>query len=124
MIVELKPVEHARLDHGRIVELGFRLGPVATDDLISNAMEELAVAFARIQRAYGGGRMDDLQECALAVEKLANSVGMTTLSKVAEDVAALCGTHDSASLGATTARLVRVGEMSLMAVWDLSDVSI
>ena len=124
MIIELKPCEKARLDHSRIVELGFRLGPVATDDLISTTMEDLAVKFARILRAYGGRRLEDLALEAKAVEKLAQSIGMTTLACVAKDVCELCRRNDGAALAATVMRLNRVGEVSLMAVWDLSDVYI
>ena len=47
---------------------------------------------------------------------------MTTLARVARDVLRPAPSHDAAALGATLARLVRIGERSLMAVWDLQDL--
>lgn len=49
---------------------------------------------------------------------------MTTLARVARDVAELCQADDSAALSAAMARLTRVGERSLIAVWDLQDMSL
>ena len=124
VITELRPTEAVKLDHGRIIELGVRLGPIGADDLISRSMEDLAVLLSRLQKAYRTGRMRDLRDLASSVEKTARSVGMTSLAQVAQDVQHLAMSLDATSLGATTSRLTRIGEMSLMAVWELSDVSL
>ena len=124
VITELRPVEAVKLDHARIIELGVRLGPVGADDMISRAMEDLAVMLSRMNKAYRTGRMRDLRDIATTIEKTAASIGMISLGQVAQDVQDLSISLDATSLAATTARLTRIGESSLMAVWEISDVSL
>ena len=124
VITELRPKETVKLDHGRIIELGVRLGPIGADDKISRAMEDLAVLLSRMHKAYRTGRMRDLHDICGKIEKTSASIGMTSLEHVSRDVQNVAMSLDATSLGATTARLTRIGEMSLMAVWELSDVSL
>ena len=124
VICEFRPTECVKLDHGRIIELGVRLGPIGADDMISRTMEDLAVNLSRMQKAYRTGRMRDLHDLAEKIEAAANSIGMTSLGHVAGDVQKLAMSLDATALGATTARLTRIGESYLMAVWELSDVSL
>jgi hypothetical protein len=53
---------------------------------------------------------------------LADKIGMVTLARVAQDVGLCAGRSDAAALAATLARLTRIGDRSLSAVWDLQDV--
>ena len=45
---------------------------------------------------------------------------MTLLARVGRDVLALSDRPDATALAATMARLERIGEISLVAVWDLA----
>lgn len=49
---------------------------------------------------------------------------MTALARVAGDVTRAIDANDAVATAATLARLLRVGERSLTAVWDLQDLSI
>ena len=125
MILALRPVEPARLDTHRIAEIVARLGPRGADDMISRAMEELAVLLARIHKAYGRRALHEVSEAAREIDRLAGHVGMPVLARVARDVARLSrrGGDDGTALAATIARLGRVGEDSLMGIWDIQDIS-
>jgi len=48
---------------------------------------------------------------------------MATLSRVAGDVETCAGNGDGVALAATYMRLLRVGERSIKAIWDLEDAS-
>jgi len=55
---------------------------------------------------------------------IAQQIGMTTLARVGRDVISLIPGFDSAAYCAALARLVRIGEGSLVAVWDLQNMSV
>ncbi|MCB1338182.1 MAG: hypothetical protein KDK10_12270, partial [Maritimibacter sp.] len=65
-----------------------------------------------------------LQASVRGLIAVAQQVGMTTLARVGRDVLELSQSYDAAAFGATVARLGRIGESSLMAVWDLQDLSV
>ena len=73
--------------------------------------------------AFGvlGHRYLSILETELAADD-AEGMGMTTFAKVAAQVSDLSKRNDPAALAASLARLVRVGEASLAAVWDLQDL--
>ena len=48
---------------------------------------------------------------------------MATLSRVARDVQRCAARRDAVALAATYMRLLRVGERSIKAIWDLEDAS-
>ena len=123
-IVKLRPDEPVRLDRDQLEFLVLQMGPMGADQVVSQAMEELAVLLARIERQQRDGALDALQEGVRALVRIAQKVGMTTLARVGRDVLCLLGGHDSAAYGAVLARLLRVGEGSLVAVWDLQDMRI
>jgi hypothetical protein len=47
---------------------------------------------------------------------------MHTLSRVADDVTKCIDAGDQVAIAATLARLLRIGERSLTAIWDMQDV--
>jgi len=122
VIQTLRPCERIKLDRNRLAEIVARLGPHGADELISRTMEELAVLLAKVHKSL---RRDDPSSAGRSARKIAEvaaHVGMPLLSKVASDVVVLAGINDGAALAATVARLSRIGEDSLMKVWDLQDL--
>ena len=123
MIVELPLAEPVQLDSDRLAEIVARLGPGAADDVISRAMEELAVLLARAHNGYCGGNLNALGFAAGQIASLALRLGLPVLARVARDVRMLAQGRDGAALAATVARLERLGEASLMLIWDVRDKS-
>ncbi len=101
-----------------------QLGAPGAEAVVARAMEELAARLARVERLFSGGDHHELHRAARSMVGIAEQIGMDMFARVAGDVAALTLTHDAAALAATMARLKRIGEGSLMAVWDLHDASV
>lgn len=123
-ITNLTHIEEIQLDRDQLHALYVRFGPVQADRNLNQSLEDLALWLARLQRALKSCRHADIQQGAEELKRIAQRLGMTSLARVARDVAELCVTKDPAALPATLARLARVGERSLIAVWDLQDMSL
>lgn len=112
------------MDHARLEQLVLQLGAQRADQVVSHAMEELAVTLARIEKHNRVGRFEDVRAGIHGLQVIARQVGMTGLNAVCRDALDLIDRHDSPAWGAVLARLVRLGEESLVAVWDLQDVTV
>ncbi|WP_010141063.1 hypothetical protein [Oceanicola sp. S124] len=123
-ILVLTREEPVRLDADRLRELYTRLGDVGAEDVVCRAMEEIAVRLAHTERLYRQDRMAEMRKSARSLVAIADQVGMRALSVVAEDVTRCIDAGDPVALAATLSRLLRVGERSLIAIWDLQDVTL
>ena len=122
--MNLRLQEPVRLDQDQLEMLVLQMGPQGADQLVNHAMEELAVLMARLERHHGDGALEEVASGVSALIDIAQKVGMTALARVGRDVLSLLNSHDGAAYCATLARLVRIGESSLVAVWDLQDMRI
>lgn len=118
----LRPEESVRLERGRLSALYTSVGEVQAEEIICRAMEELAMRLALMERAYAAGEFAALAKGARGLVAIADQVGMTGLVRVAGDVACCAERRDGTALGATLARLMRIGDRSLTAVWDSADL--
>lgn len=122
-ITDLAPDEPARFNPECLEELCLKIGEV-------QAEAEVALALHRISELLPllhGMLRDNGSGFAPAVEQVckdAELIGMATLSRVARSVLDNFATGNQVALAATLARLDRVGERSIHAVWDLEDLSI
>lgn len=123
-VLKLAYDETVRLDRSQLEVLYQSLGPIGADKVVNHALEEISISLTRAVKEYRTGHLDELRATVRGVVAVAQQVGMMTLARVARDVQELTGTHDAAALGATVARLERIGEHSLVAVWDLQDLSV
>ena len=124
MIVRPAYGEVAEIDRNRMAELASRLGPAGADKLMSRAMEELAVQLAKAHRSFLRSNTNEMRAAAGKVADVSDHIGMASLSLVANHVIELATIDDSTALAAVVARLTRIGEISLMQVWDLEDLSV
>lgn len=124
MVTNIRPTEPVGLDRDRLEHLYMQLGNNSADDVVSRAMEELAVRLAKVQKCYNRADLVELRSTAKSMVAVAEQIGMTTFARVAADVAYLAAGTDIAALGAVVARLDRIGGGSLMAVWDLQDITV
>jgi len=123
MIQKLRLAEAVQLDKDRLAEIIARLGPRGADEVISRSMEELAVQLAKVHKALERGKANDMQVAAQKIAEFSAHIGMPALSSAAKNVAEIADVDQSPALHATAARLERIGEASLMQVWDLQDLS-
>jgi len=122
-LARLEPEEVVRLNPDRLTELYVQLGEAGAEEVVCRAMEELAVRLADIQVVYPEVEANILRKAAEGVAELATHVGLSSLARVAFDVDYCLHMGDGPAIAATMARLRRIGERSLTAVWDMRDLS-
>lgn len=114
------PEEPLNLDPGlfaRAVSGGVPRG-AAPDAGLQGALEALALGLAMIRRCLDLADLPELSERAEALAVVARQVRLAEVSRIALDVAACADRRDMPALGATVARLSRVGENALAALWN------
>jgi len=123
-ISQLIQNEAASLDHDQLSALYSQLGAVGAEDVVRRAMEELALRLSHLERQYRQDEIKNLRKGARSLVAIAEQIGMKKLVRVAEDVCNSIDQGDTVALAATLARLLRVGERSLTAMFDLQDITI
>ena len=120
----LRHEEGVRLDAARLMALYDDLGETAAETVMCRAMEDLSARVAEMQRQFRCGETDAFGRNARSIGRVAAQVGMSSLARVAQDVADCAALGETVALAATWARLERLGYRSLVAVWDLQDMSV
>jgi len=116
--------EVVRLDVECLDEIREQLGLNGGETAISMAMEDLAVLLYHATKLWCANDLDGLEPAVRQVAGVARRIGMPGLARVAADVLSLCNGGDAVALAATVARMRRVGERSLLAIWDRDDLMI
>ncbi len=116
--------ETIRLDRDQLEILLLQLGPSSADKIVNQSLEDLAIALAQIKKKYGAGLHEETKAEVRKLISIAQKLGMTALARICRDAVDLLGSNDAAACSAVLARLNRVGEGSLIAVWDLQDMSV
>ncbi|MBF9029431.1 hypothetical protein HKCCE3408_03380 [Rhodobacterales bacterium HKCCE3408] len=123
-VILVQSAEAARFDPTRLESLCITKGELQAEteaaealDCINRLLEEVSPAAAPLGRMRLIARID-------ALIASADKIGMCTLTRVARDVRACLATNDPVALAATLARLSRVGERSMYAIFDLEDQSV
>lgn len=112
-------VEEVEFDVARISALFSDLGARGARSTILRAVDALTERLAALDAAPEG----DLAARGQAARRLvgiAEGVGMATLAQAARAAADAAAQGDRAAEAATTARLVRVGDLSLAAIEEVS----
>lgn len=124
VLAVLRHDEGVRLDPDRLVALYSELGERGAEQVLCKAMEELAARLTEIQRFADEGKTVALIRSARLLIKVTGQIGMLSCARVAADVVRATEAGDIPAQSATLARLVRIGDRSLNAVWDLRDMTI
>ena len=122
-ITELAPEEPARFNPECLEELCLKIGEVRAEAEVALALHRISEKLPKLNAML----RDDGNAFADAVDQIctdAELIGMATLARVARNVADSFATQNTVALAATMARLDRVGERSIHAVWDLEDLSV
>ncbi|MEI4234591.1 hypothetical protein [Roseovarius sp. D22-M7] len=119
----LKQEERVRLDPDRLDALFDQLGETGAEDIVCRALEELAARLSHAERCHREGRIEDMRKSSRSLIAIADQIGMSLLARVAGDVTASIDAGDHVALGATFARLLRIGERSLCEIWDVQGTS-
>ena len=88
-------------------------------DLIFDVVEDIARTLGREETQYLKTDYDNLRDSLDSVATLAQKFGFGHLSRVAQDVTLCVDGNDLVAVSSTFQRLLRVGEQSLFAIWDM-----
>lgn len=101
------------------MEIYAELGEAAGDRALQEAMARLAAELTGMQRFAALRETEALERAALAIAKGSAEIGLQSLARVAGDVAAASARGDLPAVAATLARLLRLADRSLCALWEL-----
>lgn len=88
-------------------------------DLIFDVVEDIARILGRAEAQYMKSNYDELRDSLNKITNLGRQFGFGNLSRVAQDVMICVDANDFVSVSSTFQRLLRVGEQSLFAIWDM-----
>ena len=117
-------MEQVRVDADQLNGLYANLGDLAAEDVVCRAMEELALRLSHCDRLFRSDDLTSLRKSSKSLIAIAEQIGMSKLARVAGDVTNCVDAKDTIALAATFSRLMRIGEGSLSAIWDLQDLTI
>ena len=116
--------EVVALDPHKLTELCVRHGEAGAEDIVGNAIEQLSIGLSKVERAYLEQDLNSLAQHASQLLPVADEIGMTTFSNVADDVITCARAAEIMPLAATLSRLIRIADKSLTAVWDMENITI
>ncbi|MEM7722984.1 MAG: hypothetical protein AAF376_11470 [Pseudomonadota bacterium] len=121
-VSELPLGEPARFNPAQLEALCARVGEVRAETEVAFALDRISTQLMALTPTANGGDGKELQVLLRKLVDDANLIGMATLARVAQDVLNCLATGDATAFAATFARLDRVGDRSIHAVWDLEDL--
>lgn len=123
-VVNIRVAEQIQLDQVRLGTLYAQLGEAGAGNVISRAMEELAVRLAQCDTLWRAKNRVQLRKHARSLIAISDQIGMHRLAQVAGDVTTCIDAEDEVAIAATLSRMLRIGERSLSAIWAMEDLSI
>ncbi|AEI96169.1 MULTISPECIES: hypothetical protein [Roseobacter] len=123
-VLKIRLNEKVHVCQDRLSALYAQLGEAGAEDVVCRAMEELALRLSHCSRLHAAGEANDLRKCARSLIAISEQIGMLVLARVAADVIEALDGNDGPAVAATLGRLLRIGEQSLSAIWDLQDITI
>lgn len=122
-ITQMQPCEPVHVDPDVLAGLHARLGQIGAEQALTSAIEQALARLAAVQRAANSGNLEGIVQLSQSLAELADQTGMTSCARVARVVADSALGGDPVALAATLARLDRIGDRSMLAVWGLEDIS-
>lgn len=110
--------EAVRVDSRRVAEIVAELGETSAQHVIGLALEQLAAALRAVDGALDDADLAQAAAHAERMSRLAWQIGLLSLAGVAMDLGSTAERGDVPALAAIRARLLRVGNRSLTAIWD------
>lgn len=121
-ITALAVTEPVRVDARRVGDIVNELGEQAAQNVIGMALEQLAAALTATDAAVEKGDLAQAVAHADRLSRLAWQVGLLSLAGVAMDLGSCAERGEHGALAAVRARLQRVGNRSLTAIWDKTGI--
>lgn len=122
-VIQLQMEEPARFNADRLERLCAEIGELRAEDEVARALEVISARLQDIEAINPLTNADTLAAALRALVAASDHIGMATLARVGRNVQACLARGDVVALAATHSRLIRVGDRSIHAIWDLEDLS-
>jgi hypothetical protein len=122
-VTELPLGEPAGFNPSQLELLCDRLGEQRAEAEVAHALDRLAKLLGEIEPLKRRGEHGALEKVLAALVRDARLIGMATLAQAGRHVLDCLESGDPIALAATLARLERVGDRSIHAIWELEDLS-
>ena len=123
-VIELRPSERILIDSVTLGELFKRLGSAGAEDFVMETVEAISDTLAEVDALIRTeDQLDAIAPRALYVSHLSAQIGLTSLARVARDLQTAAQRPDMVACRAVWTRLVRIGDGSLMQIWDQQGLS-
>ena len=123
-VAALPLVERVRQDAEPIATIYRNLGTSAAELVVTRALAELGLAMGGLAQQVGSHDLADVSRQLRKLQRMAEQIGMVSLSAVADDARTCFDRRDVTAFSAVWARLIRVAERSLTPDRDLRDQSV
>ena len=121
VVLALTPKENPRLDLEQISSIYRNLSSQAADQVVTRALGELGLQMAKLAERIAQHQMGDLLRRLKRLDRMAQNLGLKTLSTVAQDLANCLERGDTTAFAAVWARLLREADCTLTLDQDLHD---
>ena len=112
------------VDSDRIVELWVQLGEGRAEEMVGLSVDNLWRGLDALLLAYRDSNLEEVANIAQGMFRIADNIGLGQFSKVCRDVESCALRKDGPALAACLARLGRIADQSINAVWDLCDIPV
>jgi hypothetical protein len=120
----IRPEEAAQFDPAMLESLCRRIGETRAEAEVARALERISTTLSALETLSDVAPPPLLAATLRSMLRDAEMIGMTSLARVAAHVLTCLERADTVGYAATSARLARVGERSMHAVWELDDISV
>jgi hypothetical protein len=122
-VIPLRPSEPACFNPDTLESLCRRIGEDRAEAEVERALERISTTLAAMDTLVEGADTALMAATLRSLVRDSDLIGMVTLARVSRNVLSCLGSGDGRAFSATLARLCRVGERSMLSVWDLEDLS-
>ena len=119
----LRHEEGIYVDAERLVPIYHGRAKREAEAVLERAIEDLASRLREIQLQFDEADAQALVRSVRLVARMAERLGMTSFTTVANDLIATTEAGDGTAQAATLARLLRVADRAVTALWDLRDMT-
>ena len=112
-VVALRPDDRMRQDAEPIATIYRNLGTVSAEQVVTRALGELALTMSGLAAQVKAHEMTDLARQLRRLQRISESLGLTSLGLVAADVRGCLDQGNPTAFTAVWARLMRIAERSL-----------
>ncbi len=123
VILALVPKENPRQDIEQIASIYRNLSSQAAEQVVARALGELGLYMATLAERIAAHEISDLLRRLGRLDRMAQNLGLKTLSSVTKDLTICIQREDATAFAAVWARLLRVADSTLTFDQEMQDLS-